>query len=78
MRLGGIIDLQGPVTAQYARIPFATQTTSLLPPGTDHELDYLLLSDVWPTAWTCLDFAIFKPGDNVAVFGAGTVFRIRV
>jgi threonine dehydrogenase-like Zn-dependent dehydrogenase len=33
----------------------------------------VLLSDIWPTAWTCLDFAGFQPGDSVAVFGAGPV-----
>jgi threonine dehydrogenase-like Zn-dependent dehydrogenase len=34
--------------------------------------DYLLLSDIWSTAWTCLDLSGFQPGDSVAVFGAGT------
>jgi len=43
----------------------------VLPPGDVHELDYLLLSDIWPTAWQCLDYAEFQAGDVVAVFGAG-------
>jgi threonine dehydrogenase-like Zn-dependent dehydrogenase len=58
------------VAAQFVRAPFAEQTTLLLPSGTDHELDYVLLSDVFPTEWTVLDYAGFQPGDTVAIFGA--------
>ena len=58
-------------TAQFVRVPFATQSTIILPPGTEHELDYVLLSDIFPTAWTCLEFSGFQAGDTVAVFGAG-------
>lgn len=35
--------------------------------------DYLLLSDIWSTAWKCLDLSGFQPTDSVAVFGAGPV-----
>jgi threonine dehydrogenase-like Zn-dependent dehydrogenase len=37
------------------------------------DLDYLLLADILPTAWTALDFSKFQAGDSVAVFGAGPV-----
>lgn len=37
------------------------------------DLDYLTLSDIFPTAWTALTFSGFEPGDSVAVFGAGPV-----
>jgi threonine dehydrogenase-like Zn-dependent dehydrogenase len=37
------------------------------------DLDYLLLADILPTAWTALDFSDFQAGDSVAVFGAGPV-----
>jgi threonine dehydrogenase-like Zn-dependent dehydrogenase len=32
-----------------------------------------MVSDIWATAWTCLDLSGFKPGETVAVFGAGPV-----
>jgi threonine dehydrogenase-like Zn-dependent dehydrogenase len=32
-----------------------------------------MLSDIWPTAWQCLDASGFKAGETVAVFGAGPV-----
>ncbi|KAF4454981.1 alcohol dehydrogenase -like domain-containing [Fusarium albosuccineum] len=37
------------------------------------DLDYLFLSDIFPTGWAALDFARFEPGDTVAVFSAGPV-----
>ena len=59
--------------AEYARCPFADK--SLIPVSEklakEQPLDLILLSDIWPTAWTCLDFAGFQPGDSVAIFGAG-------
>lgn len=32
-----------------------------------------MLSDIFPTGWTSLDYAGFSAGDSVAVFGAGPV-----
>ncbi|EEU34479.1 uncharacterized protein NECHADRAFT_98184 [Fusarium vanettenii 77-13-4] len=37
------------------------------------DIEYLFLSDIFPTGWAALDFANFEPGDTVAVFGAGPV-----
>ncbi|KAH8077420.1 hypothetical protein HD553DRAFT_327303 [Filobasidium floriforme] len=37
------------------------------------ERDYLLASDVWPTAWQSIDRSGFQPGDNIAIWGAGPV-----
>ena len=37
------------------------------------ERDYLLIGDVWPTSWQSIDRSGFKPGDSVAVWGAGPV-----
>jgi threonine dehydrogenase-like Zn-dependent dehydrogenase len=56
------------------RVPFADDSLVKIPDSaaTD-ELDYLLISDIWPTAWQCLDYSGFQPGDSVAVFGAGPV-----
>jgi threonine dehydrogenase-like Zn-dependent dehydrogenase len=58
--------------AEYVRVPFADDSLIKLPDteATD-ELDYLMMSDIWPTAWKCLDYSGFEPGDSVAVFGAG-------
>lgn len=44
-----------------------------IPSNGTKDLDYLLLSDILPTAWTALNFSNFQPGDSVAVFGAGPV-----
>jgi threonine dehydrogenase-like Zn-dependent dehydrogenase len=32
-----------------------------------------MISDIWATAWTCLDLSGFRAGETVAVFGAGPV-----
>ena len=37
------------------------------------ELDYLLLSDIFSTAWNGLSQTGFEAGDSVAIFGAGPV-----
>lgn len=58
--------------AQFMRVPFANVNLLPLPKGDAHELDYLLLADIWPTAWSGLEFAGQVVGDTVAVFGAGT------
>ena len=44
-----------------------------MPGGTENELDYLLCSDIFPTAWSCITSTGFQPGDTVAVYGAGPV-----
>lgn len=63
--------------AQFVLVPFAEQSTLTLPPGDLHELDYLLLADIWPTAWECLDRSEFEAGDSVVVFGAGKGHPMR-
>lgn len=35
--------------------------------------DYVMLSDIFATGWTSLDYSGFQTGDTVAVFGAGPV-----
>jgi threonine dehydrogenase-like Zn-dependent dehydrogenase len=32
-----------------------------------------MMSDIWPTAWQCLDASGFRAGETVAIFGAGPV-----
>ncbi|KAK0106196.1 hypothetical protein ONS96_003841 [Cadophora gregata f. sp. sojae] len=59
--------------AGYVRVPFATDNLLLLPKGTDNELDYVMLADIFPTANWALDASGFKLGDVVVIFGAGPV-----
>lgn len=39
----------------------------------EHEAYFALLADIFPTGWYRLVLAGFKPGESVAVFGAGPV-----
>jgi len=57
--------------AQYLRVPFADFNALKLPGGTEHEADFALLADIFPTGWHGLNLSGFKPGETVAVFGAG-------
>lgn len=59
--------------AQYLRVPYADFNALKLPPGTEHEADFALLADIFPTGWHGLELAGFKPGESVAVWGAGPV-----
>lgn len=48
------------MVAEYVRVPFANDYLTKIPntPGVD-DRDYLLLSDIWPAAWKCLDLSGF-------------------
>lgn len=59
--------------AQYMRIPYADFNGLKLPEGSEHEADFALLADIFPTGWHGLVLSGFKPGETVAVFGAGPV-----
>ena len=59
--------------AEYMRVPFGNVNLLKLPRGDKHELDYLLLADIWPTAWFALECAGQVLGDTVVVFGAGEI-----
>ncbi|KAF8828397.1 hypothetical protein HHX47_DHR4000874 [Lentinula edodes] len=37
--------------AEYVRVPFADFNALVLPPGTEHEEDFALLADIFPTGW---------------------------
>lgn len=69
-------------TAEYARVPYADDSLMPVPingsanASTIH--DYLFMSDILATGWTALDFAGLRPGDTVAVFGAGPVGQMAV
>ena len=68
--------------AEYIRIPLADdglipiptmQTTSADNTTESLANDYLMLSDIFATGWDALNYAGFKAGDTVAIFGAGPV-----
>jgi len=59
--------------AEYLRVPFADFNCLALPQGTEHEADYALLADIFPTGYHGAELAEVKPGESVAVFGAGPV-----
>jgi len=62
--------------AEYLRVPFADFNALRLPGGADsreHELDYTMLSDIFPTAWHGTVLSGLQPGESVAIMGAGPV-----
>ena len=61
--------------AEFVLVPQADFNCLKLPgkPGDEWEDDFLLLSDVFPTAYHATELANVTPGKTVAVFGAGPV-----
>lgn len=74
----GVIPKRDGGQAEYVRVPWADANCLVVPPGREHELDYILLADIWPTAWWALDRAEQVFGDTVVVFGAGTFPYLRL
>jgi threonine dehydrogenase-like Zn-dependent dehydrogenase len=70
----------GPVNglqAEYARIPWASNTLIPLPENVSDD-QALLLSDIFPTAWFGAQLAGIRRGDTVAVYGAGIVGQLAI
>jgi glutathione-independent formaldehyde dehydrogenase len=66
----------GPYTggqAEYLRVPFADFNALVLPPGDEHENDFAMLADIFPTGYHATVLADLNPGESVVVFGAGPV-----
>lgn len=61
--------------AEFVLVPHADFNCLKLPgkPGDEWEDDFLLLSDVFPTAFHATELACVEAGKTVAVFGAGPV-----
>lgn len=59
--------------AEYLRVPFADFNCVLLPAGDEHENDFAMLADIFPTGYHATELARVTPGDTVAVYGAGPV-----
>ncbi|MDQ0767931.1 threonine dehydrogenase-like Zn-dependent dehydrogenase [Pseudarthrobacter defluvii] len=70
----------GPINglqAEYARIPWASNTLTRLPDNVSDE-QAILLSDIFPTAWFGAQLAGIQRGDTVAVYGAGVVGQLAI
>jgi threonine dehydrogenase-like Zn-dependent dehydrogenase len=61
--------------AEYVRVPFADMTLAAIPEGLS-DRDVLLTSDILPTAWTALERGDARPGDVVAIIGAGPLGQL--
>ncbi|TVY36605.1 putative zinc-type alcohol dehydrogenase-like protein [Lachnellula occidentalis] len=59
--------------AQFIRVPYADFNCLPLPAGTDHESDFIMLADIFPTGWHGVEISGFQAGESIAVFGAGPV-----
>ncbi len=59
--------------AEFLRVPWADFNLLHLPPGTEHENDFTMLSDIFPTGYHGTELAQVGPGKRVAIFGAGPV-----
>src|SRR5699024_12127611 len=57
--------------AEYLRVPFADYNCVQLPQGDQHEKDFAMLADIFPTGYHATELAGVKPGETVAVYGAG-------
>ncbi|HSK39623.1 MAG TPA: zinc-dependent alcohol dehydrogenase [Arenibaculum sp.] len=64
--------------AEYVRVPFADVGPYKVPDGLDDD-KVLFLTDIFPTGYMAAENADIKPGDVVAIWGAGPVgqFAIR-
>ena len=58
--------------SEYVRVPFADHGTFSVPDGVG-DMDALYASDAAPTGWTGAHMGGVKPGDVVAIWGAGGV-----
>ena len=58
--------------AEYVRVPFADVGPCVVPPGLSND-QVLFLSDILPTAYMAAENCTIRPGDTVAVWGAGPV-----
>lgn len=63
--------------AEYARIPWASNTLIPLPEKVSDD-EAILLSDIFPTAWFGAQLAGITRGDTVAVYGAGIVGQLAI
>jgi threonine dehydrogenase-like Zn-dependent dehydrogenase len=63
--------------AEYARVPFADVGPLKVPSGLADE-QVLFLSDIFPTGYMGAEMCDIKPGDIIAVWGAGPVGQFAI
>ena len=59
--------------AEFLRVPWADFNLLELPEGTEWERDFTMLSDIFPTGYHGVELSGLKPGETIAIFGAGPV-----
>ncbi|MBE1485496.1 glutathione-independent formaldehyde dehydrogenase [Plantactinospora soyae] len=59
--------------AEYVRVPFADFNCLKLPPGNEHENDFAMLADVFPTGYHGVAMTELRPGESITVMGGGPV-----
>ncbi|WDZ86432.1 glutathione-independent formaldehyde dehydrogenase [Micromonospora cathayae] len=59
--------------AEYLRVPFADFNCLKLPPGTEHENDFAMLADIFPTGYHGVAMTGLRPGETITVMGGGPV-----
>ncbi|HVX57923.1 MAG TPA: glutathione-independent formaldehyde dehydrogenase [Candidatus Saccharimonadales bacterium] len=66
--------------AQKVLIPYADFNALKLPgePFDEHEDDFLMLADIFPTAWHAAELAQVEMGASVAIYGVGPVGLLSI
>lgn len=60
--------------AEYLRVPYGDFNCLKLPEdAAEKDLDYTMLSDIFPTGWHATELAELKPGESIVIYGAGPV-----
>ncbi|MFC6724627.1 glutathione-independent formaldehyde dehydrogenase [Halobium palmae] len=59
--------------AEKVRVPHVDFNALELPEGEEHEDDYIMLADVFPTGWHACELADLRAGESVVVYGGGPV-----
>lgn len=59
--------------AEYLKVPFADVNCLQLPKGEEHEDDFAMLADIFPTGWHGTRLSGLEPGESIAIYGAGPV-----
>ena len=63
--------------AEYVRVPFADTGPIVVPDGLSDE-QVLFLSDIFPTGYMAAENCDIKPGDTIAIWGAGPVGQMAI
>ena len=58
--------------AEYARVPYADVSPTIIPEGMDLD-DAVMLTDVVPTGYQAAEMGGIQKGDTVVIFGAGPI-----